>query len=357
MVKSKIAELAVGFVVKGASSAMTTVKSAVSYVTSAAKYVAGIGGGFIGGFMAAAARGTMEGQRFAQATEYLARVVGQMFAPYMRAATTVIFRMAQAIRGVDPAIMAQVAKWAILVTGVATFIAFLPVIVAGVTAVAGAFGLLFSPIGLTIVAIGAVMLAAKKMYDFLVGGSASAASDMNSNNRTWIDSLINGIQWAGTQIGNFFNWIAKQWHHLSHNLAIGMGQIAEQNGWVEEGTTANLISDYRHETAKRTDPFNVEQWKRSMGVVRRTIQDLPSLAGILSDITGGANGGGFTMKMKVELEGVQQTYDRLLKAFAEGDGEDLAKQQLNEQKALNGKIDDFMGVVRNGLRDVGIIGP
>lgn len=355
-VKSKIAELVVGFVTTGAKEALSVVKSTTQYVLSAAKSLALLGGGIAGGILAAASRGTIEGERFGQALEYLARVIGDSLAPYLRMATLVVFKLAEGFRALSPELKQQIAQWMLVAAGVAAFIALLPLISAGVAAVGAAFSLLLSPVGLTVLAIGGVIYAFSQLFDFVSGGSASTADDVNAANKSWVERAIDWAQQVANAFGRSFNWIMQQAAKASDWIADKLGWAAELIGIVPEGTREMLKS------MDPIKPFQLETGKIDLffeKVKRGAKSVLPVLGGIFGAIQDELNrpNNGFKLKLKVELESVQGTYDRLLKAFAEGDGEDIAQAQLAEQKALNVKINDFIGVVKNGLKDFGIIGP
>lgn len=115
--------------------------------------VGGAIGGAVGMLTRAASAGTVEGEQLAKAYEYAGRVVGDMFAPYVRLATDLVNRFTSYWKSLSASTKASVANWAMATAAVAAFAALLPTLLAGVSALAGAIMVLISPIGLAGAAI------------------------------------------------------------------------------------------------------------------------------------------------------------------------------------------------------------
>lgn len=374
--KSKIAELVVGFVVQGAKQALGVVRQTVAAVATAAKYVAGIGAAVQGGILFKAAEGTQEAYEFGQAVEYLVRVVGQSLAPYLRMATTVIVRLAGAFRGLSPETQRWIAIIGIAAVAVATLIALAPAVVAAWTAagavigavwaaVVAAVGLIFSPIGLVIIAIGGLIAAFVALFGYMTSGSADTANDINASNKSWVDKAVSWIQKVANAFGKGFNWIMQQAAKASDFIGEKLADSAEFLGIVPEGTgktyrAMDPIKPFQLDLAQ-IDTFFEKVKVGARGVAPTVKGVFGALQGLLGEFLNPSNPRPFTMRMKVELEGLQGTYDRLLKAFAEGDGEDLQRQILDQNKEFNQKLDRVRDALVNGFdklgRDFGIIGP
>jgi len=115
--------------------------------------VGGAIGGAVGMLTRAASAGTVEGEQLAKSYEYAGRVVGDMFAPYVRLATDLVNRFTSYWKSLSASTKASVANWAMATAAVAAFAALLPTLLAGVSALAGAILALTSPIGLAGAAI------------------------------------------------------------------------------------------------------------------------------------------------------------------------------------------------------------
>jgi phage-related protein len=90
-------------------------------------------------------QGTVEGDRLAFSFRRLSLAIGDVFAPYVRRATELIHRLTSLFQGLSKETQAQVARWAMIGTAVAGFLAILPAVVASVAALAGALAMLASP--------------------------------------------------------------------------------------------------------------------------------------------------------------------------------------------------------------------
>jgi hypothetical protein len=376
--RSKIAELVVGFVVEGAKGALSTVKQAVGHVATAAKWVAGVGAAVQGGIIAKALQGTQEAHELGQAFEYLVRVVGQSFAPYVRMLTTLLAALAGWFRSLSPETQRWIAVVGIAAVAIAALIALAPTIAAAWSAagavigavwagVAAVIGFVFSPIGLITLAVVGLIAAFAALFVYLTGGWSDVANSTNDANKSWVEKAIDWIQAVAKAFGQGFNWIMRQAAKTSDWIAEKLADAGEYLGILPEGTGKAVremppIEPFQLDLTK-IDLF----FKKVKGGVNAVAPAVKGLWGTLSDLFGElmnpSNPKGFTLRMKVELEGLQGTYDRLLKAFAEGDGEDIQKQILEQNKEFNQKLDRVREALVGGFNKVagelgmGVVGP
>lgn len=362
--RSKIAELVVGFVVSGARQALGVVQQTVGAVATAAKYVSGLGAMLQGGILFKAAKGTQEAYEFSKSIEYLTRVIGQSFAPYLRMVTVIIMRLAQAFRGLAPETQRWIAVAGLAAMAIAAMVALAPVFSAVWAAAGAVIGavwagialVLSSPIlliGLIIAAVGGLVVAFAKLFGFMESGSASASDGINEANASWVGKVLGWIQAVVTFFAKGFNWIAEKAAAVSDFIAEKMADAAEFVGLVPEGTGAMI------RTMKPIEPFKLDIDKIDLAfnkmkngarnVAPAIKQALGPIAGLFQELMQPGNGDGFHVRMKVELEGLQGTFDRLQKAFAEGDGEDVQQQILEQNKAFNQKLDDVKQALVNGF--------
>lgn len=468
MKKTRIAELVVGFVMDGASKALSTVRSVVSHVATAAKYVATVGAAVQGGILFKAAQGTREGDQFSQSMSYLARVVGNVLAPYLRMVTTVIVRLADGFRALSPSTQRWIAMIGVGAVAIAGLIALAPVVTAAWAAVGAVIGtvwagigavvtLAMSPVGLVIAAVVALAMAFATMFGGASDAGADASNSLQDSSKSWIEvalkhvrnfalafaSAFNGIMSGGA---NAFNWLMRQSAAVSDAIGLGMAvtydalmgvidpaEAARQQKIVAdvlakkrdmeqllatgmrpgikpgekgynplrpigpEKLTEIEIKDlkerlanlHKHLPTKVADvyrdmppiqPIQIDPIQIDKGAVNGFFDNvdngikkvaktanatIPKLFGALKGLFGAlmdpADNKGFQVKMKVSLESGQGTYDRLLKAFAEGDQEDLQRQILDQNKAFNENLNKARGAIVGAVeqlgKDFGIIGP
>jgi hypothetical protein len=374
--QSKIAELVVGFVVQGAREALTAVKQTVAAVATTAKYVAGLGALIQGGILFKAAEGTQEAYEFSKSLEYLVRVLGQALAPYLRMTTVVIVQIAAAFRSLSADTQRWVAVIGLGAMAIAVVLALAPAFATAWTVAAIAissvfygfqllFAALLSPIGLTIAAVAGLVLAFRALFNYITDGGASAANSLNDSNKAWVDRAITWIQLVARSFGNAFNWMMRQAAKASDWIAEKLADAGEYLGILPDGTAKTIrqmepIEPFKLDTTG-FETFFTRIRTGALAVTPFVKGIFGGLEGLLGELLNPSNPQGFTMRMKVEIEGLQQTYDRLLKGFAEGDGEDLQRQILDQNKQFNEKLDALKNSLVNGLeklgRDFGVVGP
>jgi hypothetical protein len=197
------------------------------------------------------------------------------------------------------------------------------------------------------------------------GESAATADDVNEANKSWVEKAIDWIQTVANAFGKGFNWIMRQAAKASDFIAEVLADAGEWLGILPEGTGAEVrrmppIEPFQLDLAQIDLFFNkVKAGARAAGPMLQNL--LGPIGDLLGELTNPSQPKGFTLRMKVELEGLQGTYDRLLKAFAEGDGEDIQKQILEQNKGFNQKLDRVRDALVGGFnqlgRELGVVGP
>lgn len=314
----------------------------MSGLTSVAQRLSFGGSLGIGGIMAGAARGTVEAQRFQQSLDMLLRTVGDRFAPYMRMATLAIQDVTGWFASLDQGIVDSAAKWAVIGTAVAGFVATLPVLVAGFGAVLGAVGAILSPVGLAIGGIGLLIAAGVKLFNSFQGGGADMANAMNDANRSWLGAMVNAIGAATVKMAEWFNWVMQQAAKASDWIAEKMADVGESVGILPKGTGEQIRKMDKIQPiqvdVKAVDDFFKRMAKGADGVAE-SIDDLLAKLGKpgewLKDLKNRAGDNGFRFKMDVGFEGAGDTWRRLQKGLADRSGVDVAKAQLAETKQMH----------------------
>lgn len=302
--------------------------------------VAGLlGGGFLATFGRKAMENTVEGDRLGKSWEYLARVIGDQLAPYVRLLTDLVVRGATAFRELPVSTKQTIMQITLLTAAVGAGLALLPTLVTVAGALGAAFMAIASPAGLIVAGIAAIIVAGAKFFNFFRDESAITSEAVDDANKSWIDRFISYLEEAAVAGGKFFNWYAKMSAAASDELADGLSRLGEAVGLLEEGTTDQLrqmdkIKPLQIDTDKIRQQFGqVKKFARAAAVDVREM-----FANLQGDTKG------FTVKMNVKFESLQGTFDRLQEAFARGDGEDLQRQQLAAQRDIAAKVDVLIGV-------------
>ena len=292
-----------------------------------------LGGGFLATFGRQALEGTIEADRLGKSWSYLGKVIGQQLAPYVRALTDGIMRVAGAYRALSPETQALVVKIALFAAGIGSAVALLPVMVTIFGAVAAAIGALISPAGLVVVAIIGIAAAAKSLYDWFRGEAPTTSEAVDEANMSWTDKFMGYLQAVAVKGAEIFNWIMKNAAKASDWIADKLSAAGEALGVLPTGTTEELrkMDEIKAPQIDITKVKNKLETLRRMGnAVEANIKEIGANLG--------ADGNGFGVKVAVKFEGLQGTFDRLQEAFARGDGEDLAKQQLDVQKGMRAEM-------------------
>lgn len=337
-------------ILSGVAAGIRRAKETMEGLAAVASRVAAGGGLGIGGIIAAAARGTVEGERFGQAIEQLTRTIGDAFAPYVRMATAAVQELTTWFGNLSQGTKDAIAQWSLITAGVASLVAFLPVAVAGVASLAGVLAALTSPAVLAVGAIAALTVAAGRMFGFFQSGGADMADGLNQSNQTWLGSLVKGIGAATTAMARMFNWVMEKASAASDWIAERLAMIGELWGILPPGTV-DMIRKMPTIVAPQIDVGAVDQF---FGKVQRgadkavvgfedLIAQLQAGDGLINRIRQQANfGQGFTVRGEVQLESLGGTWDRIMKNLGGQDTDAIARKQLQQQEMMNEKLAELV---------------
>lgn len=286
----------------------------------------GVGGILSKGFM----QDTVEADKLSKSMQLLGREIGQGFAPYVRAATTGILELVKWFRSLDQETKVQVSGWILLAGGIAATIALLPVVTAAITAVGAALALLLSPIGLIAGALVGLGV-------YFIGASSDSMSFSDI-------------------VGKVAEFIARVWLNLCAVFASGYSIVADtlDNVWQMLKSTVEMENPFANvhgygeglekawegidEKAKRFGA-NTKDWASSLTDRLATIKtQLNGIGNAMGKTFNETKDSGFHIKFDVALEGVQGTFDRLLKAFADPNAESIDEAQLGQLKQVNDNL-------------------
>lgn len=296
-------------VITGAKNMAEKIKKSLDDAAKFVKPLAIAVNGFFLGFTRAAMEGTAEGDRFSAAIDYMARVVGDMFAPVVRVATDAVVAFSKFIASIDPATRMMAGAIIAGTSAVLGLIAAWPLLVAAISPVITIIGAILSPFGLLVAGVAAVTAAiTAAIAPFVDWGKVlesivEAFMDVYSMITSVADGLgsiltpalegfgkifeafystivapvvelISGawgslgssmnISWKGTVklIGDIFlgvvgymfeliNSIADAWQSAVNKIAEGMTWLGEQAGILQEGTLKTLREDIARTPPKK----------------------------------------------------------------------------------------------------------
>ncbi len=258
-------------------------------------------------FASAAMENTVEADRLSKAYTYAGKVIGDMFAPYVRLATEAINKFTEYWKSLSEGLKSSIAMWAAITIGVAAFVAVLPVISSILGAILSGFMVLLTPIGAVGAAIGAVIVwlsgAAKagmtweqrlkaairgvldiwtamqtafEMFGDVFSGIFGAIYDTAKGVLVWIaeqfgfvgmegmaagDDMSTGLGsslvWIMEKFGEFksyvlaiFQVIQKSWASMVDGLSTGLSWVLEKLAIVGEGTTDTLLATNKEQMAQ-----------------------------------------------------------------------------------------------------------
>lgn len=373
--KSKVADQYVSLSVEGTEKAEAKVRTTCQRMADAAaklgtslKVVGAAGAAFLGYYGRAASAGTVEADQFARANEYLGRVIGQATAPYVRALTTGVYSAAQAYRQLSPATQSAVVQVALFAAGLGTAVVLLPTIVSTVGALVGALSLLAGPVGAAVLAVGglgaAFLLAGDQSQTFGQRAASAAAGVAAGATRAkgMLDKLGAAVGYVWQNLGQSIqDFMTDGWEYskvvLDNIIQLATKTAGNLKKLIENALTGqNLFEGFDYYEPKKftgtTKTFQ-DLAKVMDNIDAKTEQSAVKAAALGKNLAGGASelwdavsdlakGLGqakFQMKLDVQMESLQGTFDRLQKAFASGDGEDLQRTMARQQAEANQKLD------------------
>ncbi|VTS03276.1 hypothetical protein [Tuwongella immobilis] len=394
MKSSKIGEMFVQFSVKGLEASKSAVAGTVAAISrgfsgvgtiigsiaSSAKNLGivfgGIAGGAVATFGRAAMSGTVEGERLGASMEYLGRVVGGGLAPYVRILTSGIVSLADAYRSLTPSTKAVVTATVLAVAGIGAFIAVMPIVGAVIGAVISPIGLMIAgiaAIGTYLVSTGRITgtfsenvgkamqfcvdayLAGEKGVRKFFAVSSFVFQNLGSFARAVFDDLLQFIRFTFDEAVRIGGAMARNVRTMTERAI--SGNFA--------GITENLESlAFRPFESKNLNKFfDNPALKAKLAALDAEFEARGSKWGKVGErfasglamgiqrVTDAFNTGGAgpQLKLDVQFESMQGTWDRLQKAFAGGSAEDIARDQLGEQKKMNETLGQVLGAIRGAF--------
>lgn len=347
---------AAGRAIAGVKERIDRLAASVGKVASSMKAFT-LGGALgIGGILAGASSGTVEADRFGKAVEYLSRVLGNEFAPYMRMATQAIIEVANSFRSLTPETRASIAAWAIWGTTIAASITVLPMAIKGLASLAGGLSIVTAALGacLTPTAVAIAGFAA------LGAATVNAFQEMDNAESRWLKNHGQYMELAVKMSNAFFKTFGDDFAEYIRKSGVGLGLMTiaagEKLGIFAPGTLKGAQMDesaFLRNRAKAKADAEAAQ----LAPIRKAMDEidkikaraekggskggvfgwLDGLGGAMDRIKNAAKGGGFGLKLDVRFESAQQTFDRLQVAFTEQSTsqEKIGEAQLNEAKKGN----------------------
>lgn len=281
-----------------AEKGIAAITSKLQKMQMVALVVGGAVGGAVGTLTRAASAGTVEGEQLAKAYEYAGRMVGDMFAPYVRLGTDLINKFTHYWKSLSAEVKSSVAKWAMVTAAVAAFAAALPSLLAGVGALTGAITALMSPIGLA----GAAIVA--------MGGYFAGVFD---STKSWEDVLANFIGFfldvwtqAENAFDNFCGAIVSKYDSTVKPMLDGM-----EESWNSVSETIGEVVEYLAESVASFFGTSIEDastFEGAMGSVVEAWLDLQTAAeAVISALSDGF--------MWIYDNAVKPTIDLILSGF------------------------------------------
>jgi hypothetical protein len=386
--KSIIAEQVVKFTVAGLEVGYRATASTVRQITNVVTAGAGLlrrtidtiqakaprvfaaGSAFIGGFLFKAAQGTQEGTQFSQSMELLARVIGNELAPVLRIITAGVLLLVDGIKSLDPETKNQAALFITLATAVAGVLTILPTLatIVGGTRIAFmglgtviAF-LVSNPIGWIVLALAAIVVALVAVSD-----SADDLADRIKPAFAVILKMVKMVELAFTGLWFVIKEGAKQAGAIMDNLLNGRKWDEGVGGFWDKVKENEKALDQEWQDAqakideragKGADAVAKRLWdirKMLEGIGGEGGFKIPGMEGLgekLKDLWKNASGP-MKLQLKAELESPAQSWDRIQKAFA--NGQDKLNPQLDGhlnqiKRQLGDIVNGVKGGVGNGLK-------
>jgi hypothetical protein len=221
--------------------------------------VGGAIGGAVGTLTRAASAGTVEGEQLAKSYEYAGRVVGDMFAPYVRLATDLVNRFTAYFKTLSASTKASIANWAMVTAAVAAFAALIPTLLAGVAALSGAVFALLSPIGLA----GAAIVAMAGYF----AGVFDATKSWEEVLASFIEFFLDAWTRAGDAFDKFCGGVVSQYDSTVKPMLEGM-----EESWNSVSESIGGVVDYLAESIASFFGTSVEDASSFEGVMSTVVE-------------------------------------------------------------------------------------
>lgn len=254
--------------------------------------------GAVGMLTRAASAGTVEGEQLAKSYEIAGKVVGDMFAPYVRMTTELVNKFTQYWQSLSSSLKASIGRWAMLTSAAIAFAAALPLVMAGITGVISLLAAITSPIGLAIAAI-------TSMIAYFAGAFDST--------KTWEQVLASFIEFflnIWTKAQNAFESFCSEMVSL-YDANIGPLMETMESAWTSVSETVGSVISSLAETVSGFFGTSTEEASTFQGAVSSVVEawlDLQSAAeAVISALSDGF--------MWIYDKAVKPTIEFILDAF------------------------------------------
>lgn len=225
------------------------IKGKLQGMQMAALIAGGAIAGSVGMLTRAASAGTVEGDQLAKSYEIAGKVIGDIFAPYVRLTTELIGKLTAYWQSLSSGIKSSIAKFAMLTAAAVAFAAALPSIIAGIGGLITLIGAIASPIGLAIAAITALIGYFAGVFDKTKSWEEVLANFIQFFLNTWsraedaFDKFCSGVvaNYDAT-VGPMIDLMESGWTSVSETIGSVVAEIGELIAGffgtsIEEATT------------------------------------------------------------------------------------------------------------------------
>lgn len=335
--------------VTSARDGMKAFHEGLQRVAAPATRLAAVGAGLIGLLGRGALKDTSLGDQLAKSFELASRVLGGIFAPYMEKLNIGLQLATAWFNKLDDGLKRNIARWALIAVGAAAFVAILPTIVGGVTAVitviAGLVSVVTSPWIFLIGGVTAAAVALARFCGFINENAPGIQEDMDDANKGWLENLLGFVTKGIRLMADFFNFVMHNAARVSDWLADKLAIIGEFYGVLPKGTTDML----RKMPDIQAPQIDMENLDAGLKTAKKLARDF---------VTGFENlgKGSLTVAIRgqVGFESLQGTFERLQKAMVEQDSGRIEQALLGETKEMNQNIQKLLaeGINIKGLAGV-----
>lgn len=335
--------------------------------------------------------GTREGYLLATSWMYVARVFGNMFAPAVRVATTLLVRFGDFVNSLTPTqkewiVGIGLAGAALVAAGgaalafgsmfsgamglAAAAMGFVTAAVTAGTAVmdiawavmgataAASWLAALGPVALVVAGIAAVIAAVAALVLGVKIGALMMEDGMTHSSQSWIGYLIQGIKLVTMAFVDFWNFLERQISRQLRSFAalgrgmeeafgstkasrflIGMSESFDRNfGQIDRAGVAKFFDNAENWAEK-----NLPSARSLVAAMKEAWKFGKDMPGMLRGLF--ASGGEMQLhpSFDVKFEGLAQSFDRIQEAMAKGTPQDNLVQIRDNGRLTNEKLDAIFG--------------
>ncbi len=213
--------------------------------------------------------------------------------------------------------------------------------------------------------------AAKVLGEQLPNEFIGGAENMAKTGSTFVESIIGMFHKLREGWLSVVQFMERTWNKATDNIARGLAKIGEATGFLEKGVGEFLEQDIANnrkreaeEQKKEMDDL-IKKNQEAMDAIkkrlegnRRVAEDFAKpILNALDALRKGAAGGGFKLKLDVNFESLQGTWERLQKAMASDSGAGVEQAQLVQLQQANNNLQQIAGNMGAIARAVPAVGP